>query len=126
MEYCGKFGIPHSVFLGRVVGPSDPLWLDADRDKAVWWLIHQRQACPECGTRAEEWVDDDHAYTSEPHHCRGCEIAAQGEDRLQKNPKAYRRGTTMRLVRRGDVTAGTAAEETHPGLAGVDQGGLLG
>jgi hypothetical protein len=126
MEYAGPRGIPHSVFLGRVVGPGEPQWLDADRDKAIWWMIHQRQACPECGTRPDEWADDPDAYVPEPHHCRGCEVAAQGEDYLERHRKKYRRGTTMRLKRGGDVTAGQAVEPAHPSIAGADQGGLLG
>lgn len=120
MEYAAPRGIPHSVFLGRVVAPGEPVWLDADRDKAVWWLIHQRQACPECGTRAEEWSDDPDAYVPEPHHCRGCEVAAQGQDWLEKHRKSHRRGTTMRLTRRVDVAEGTPAPETGPSLAGGD------
>jgi hypothetical protein len=124
MEYCGKFGIPHSVFLGRVVGPGEPQWLDADRNKATWWMIHQQSTCPECGTRPDEWKGDPHAYVPEQHHCRGCEVMAQGQADLERmyKGKQVRRGTTMRLKRSGDVTAGPAAPETHPSLAGADQG----
>jgi hypothetical protein len=87
-------GIPHSVFLA---------WDADDRDKALWWLIHQRGTCPTCGTRPEEWDEDQggdlHAYVAEPHQCRGCEVLAQGEEWFEQNRKQLRRGTTMRLMR---------------------------
>jgi len=107
MQYCGPRGIPHSVFLGRVVGPDQPMWLDADREKAMWWSIYKAQTCPECGTRPAEWADDLDAYEPEPHHCRGCEVLAQGQDHLENNRRSYRRGTTMRLTRRKPDAEGT-------------------
>lgn len=100
MAYCAPRGIPHSVFLGRAVGLGEPAWLDADRDKAIWWLIHQRLTCSNCGTRAEEWQDDDHAYVPEAHFCRGCEVKARADDEFERHRKQYRRGTTIQLVPR--------------------------
>lgn len=93
MEYCGPRGIPHSVFLG---------WDADDRDKALWWMIHQRQTCPGCGTRPKEFDEeaggDLHAYVAEPYFCRGCEIKAQGDEWFDRHQKEMRRGTSMRLV----------------------------
>lgn len=93
LDYCVPKGLPHSMFLG---------WDVDDRDKAIWWMIHQRQRCSECGTMPDEWNEarggDLYAYVSQPHHCRGCEVAAQGNEQLERNRKSYRRGTTMRLV----------------------------
>jgi hypothetical protein len=100
MDYCAPRGIPHSVFLGRVVGPGEPVWLGADRDKALWWLIHDRQTCRGCGTRPEEWEDDLHAYVAAPHHCRGCEVRAAADEQFEKQSTQHRRGTSMRLRRR--------------------------
>ena len=99
LDYCNSDGraLPHSVFLG---------WDPDDRNKALWWIIHQRQRCPNCGTRPEVFDEsrggDLHAYVSEPHHCRGCEIMAQGQDWLDAHRKEVRRGTAMRLVPRED------------------------
>ena len=109
MEYCGPRGIPHLHFLG---GP--PEWTQHDRDAAVWWLIHQRQTCPGCGTRPEEWKDDPDAYVPDPVHCRGCEVKARGDDDFAKAKKGtYRRGTTMQLRPRAVVEAEAhAAAET--------------
>lgn len=100
MEYCAPHGVPHSVFLGRVVEAGEPQWLEADRSKALWWLIHQRQTCPNCATRPEDFADDPDAFVPEPHHCRGCEIKARGDEDFERNRKSYRRGTSMRLARR--------------------------
>lgn len=99
ISYCAPRGIPHSVFLGRVVEQGDPQWLDADRDKALWWLIHERMTCQSCGTRPDEWDDDLHAYSSEPTHCRGCEVKAQGDEWFDNHRKEFRRGTSMQFVR---------------------------
>lgn len=96
MSYCGPRGISHSHFLG---GP--PVWTALDRDLALWWEIHRREACPSCGTRPDEWDPkvggDLHAYEAQPVHCRGCEVTAQGEDWLERNRDNLRRGTSMQL-----------------------------
>jgi hypothetical protein len=95
LDYCVPKGVPHSVFLG---------WDVDDRNKALWWVIHDRQRCPNCGTRPDEWNEaqggDLHAYVAEPAHCRGCEVAAQGDEWFDRHRKEMRRGTTMRLVPR--------------------------
>jgi hypothetical protein len=94
-------GIPHSVFLGRIVGPGEPQFLAADRDKALWWTVHERQRHGPCGTRPDEWDPEQggdlHAYEAVPVHCRGCEVAAQGDDWLERNRKNMRRGTSIQL-----------------------------
>lgn len=95
MAYCGPRGIPHSHFLG---GPLE--WGPDDREKALWWEIHERQRCPHCGIRPEEFEKDRDAYVPEDHHCRGCEIQAGMNERFEKERGAYRRGTSMRLVKK--------------------------
>ncbi len=80
------------------------MWTADDRDKAVWRERHRREACPSCGTHPDRWDPDKggdlHVFEARPHHCRGCEVAAQGQDWLEKREKAgeLRRGTTMRLT----------------------------
>ena len=99
MDYCGPRGIPHSVFLGRPVGPGEPTWTVDDRQKALWWLIHDAEKCKQCGHRAEEFDParggDLHALEWTARHCRGCEILAQGDDWLRATKT--RRGTTIGL-----------------------------
>lgn len=102
MAVCAAYGIPHSALMS---------WDRDDRDKALWWEIHRREACPECGTRPDEWNPEQggdlHAYESELHHCRGCEVSAQGQDKLERRKKAgeVRRGTTARLAKPREVGA---------------------
>ncbi|GAA4849754.1 hypothetical protein GCM10023403_10690 [Pseudonocardia benzenivorans] len=95
MDYCGPRGIPHSHFLG---GP--PQWTDEDRDKALWWLIHDNAKCPNCGTRPDEWDPakggHDHAYLAELHKCWGCDTSAGAEQAIDEKD----RGTvSVRLTR---------------------------
>lgn len=84
------------MFLGRVVGPGDPVWLPADRDKALWWLVHEAEKCPNCRLAPREFDPeqggDPHAWEWHAHHCRGCEIKAQGDAWLDKHRKDVRRG----------------------------------
>lgn len=59
LAYCVSAGIPHSVFLGRVVGPGDPLWLPDDTDKVLAFRRWERDLCPRCATREKDWFGDD-------------------------------------------------------------------
>lgn len=84
MRYCGPRGIPHSHFLG---GP--PVWSALDRDKALWWLIHDSETCPECGTRPEEWAewepedgDRGKPYLAELRKCWGCQERSRLQERV--------------------------------------------
>jgi hypothetical protein len=74
MAVCAAYGIRHSVFLRWPVG---------DRDKALWWEIHRREACPQCGTRPDEWDPakggHDSAYQGELHKCWGCQAKVDAE-----------------------------------------------
>lgn len=78
MAVCAAYGISHSHFLG---GPAR--WTSDDRDKALWWEIHRRDTCPDCGTRAEEWDPakggHEHAYLGELRKCWGCQARANAE-----------------------------------------------
>ncbi len=88
----------HSEFLS---------WDADDRDKAIWQYLRSRQACPNCGTRAEEWDERQgghrHAYTAEPHRCRGCELI---EARKASMDGSEGRGVYIGLTPRG-ANAGT-------------------
>jgi hypothetical protein len=94
MAYCGPRGIPHGHFLG---GPNE--WTQLDRDKALWWSIHEAQKCSSCGTRDEEWDPAQggsiHAYRAESHICWGCVTTAAGE---KAQGSALKPGQTIRLV----------------------------
>jgi hypothetical protein len=61
----------------------------------------QREACPDCGTRGEDWqhpdgTPDPHAWVAEQTVCLGC-AAAQREKRAVDPDDAE--GVRIRLVR---------------------------
>jgi hypothetical protein len=95
------------VFLGRVVEAGEPQWLPEDRDRALWWLIHDREVCPSCGTRPSDWDEagggDLQAYRAEVAGCRGCQVRAGAEEQFEKARKEYPRGSYVRLVRNPEV-----------------------
>jgi hypothetical protein len=76
MAVCVEYKIPHSEFLG---------WDSDDRAKAIWWHVRERERCPSCGTRHEDWVDDPHAYVGELVRCRGCEVRQQTESSVTES-----------------------------------------
>ncbi|MGH3097892.1 MAG: hypothetical protein ACRDMV_18070 [Streptosporangiales bacterium] len=77
MAVCAEYRIPHSRFLG---------WEASDRDKAIWWHIRQREACPSCGTRRDEWDPKKggrtDAYVASARRCHGCEAVAKHREQL--------------------------------------------
>lgn len=76
MEVCREYRIPHSHFRGH----GDGAWSDLDRRKALAYAEYLKQACPSCGTRAEEWDEatggDEDAYRAFTHRCIGCQLLA--------------------------------------------------
>jgi hypothetical protein len=86
LDYVVPLGIPHSVFLGRVVAPGDPTWLDTDRELALAWQHNKRETCPGCGTRPDEWAEDEDAYLSDHVQCQGClRLAEEQENNLDRD-----------------------------------------
>lgn len=75
MALCHQWGIPYSQFRG-----GDGTWSSLDRDKALAYAEYLRGACPQCGTRESEWVDEQgeyvDAYIATTHTCFGCEEVA--------------------------------------------------
>ena len=75
------------MFTGRVVGDGDPAWLDTDRGYALAWQANKRATCSGCGTRADEWAEDDDAYISDHITCEGCaRLAEEKTTNLDKGP----------------------------------------
>ncbi|HKN38787.1 MAG TPA: hypothetical protein VJ456_06740 [Acidimicrobiia bacterium] len=101
MAYCGPRGIPHSVFLGRVVGPDDPQWLPSDREDAMAWSAHEARRCKHCGTHPEEWAEDGMAYHAHMTACRGCRQL----QRLQNSKQAQEAGDGRSVVMAGGSAA---------------------
>jgi len=74
LRFCCTAGIPRSVFLGRVVGPGEPLWLPEDRQAALEWQAYQDALCPGCKRPRVESFDiamDDH-YDVTALQCHAC------------------------------------------------------
>lgn len=50
-------------------------------------FARQRSTCPGCGTRPDEWVDDEgkpvDAYEAKEHLCRGCRAHEMAEEDLR-------------------------------------------
>lgn len=61
------------MFLGRVVGPSDPQWELRDSELALAHRRVQAEKCNGCGTTKEEWEEDRFAYVAHTWVCPGCE-----------------------------------------------------
>lgn len=77
MTVAAEYRIPHSQFLA---------WDQADRDKAIWWHVRQKESCPSCGTRRDEWNPDkgghERAYVATARRCRGCAAIANHQAEL--------------------------------------------
>lgn len=71
--------MPRSVFMGRVVGDGEPLWLAEDRYWALALLEVEADACPECGQPWGEATDpaNEFKYTAELVRCHACSTSAK-------------------------------------------------
>ncbi|WP_098894148.1 hypothetical protein [Streptomyces sp. t99] len=89
LELCDRWGIPHSAFLGA----GDGTWSAADRAKALAYRELDRQTCPDCGTRGEEWDEeaggDRFAYIGTTSRCPGCELVAHERDHVPEGQHGY-------------------------------------
>ncbi|MFJ7297545.1 hypothetical protein [Streptomyces collinus] len=96
MELCHKWGIPHSQFKGH----GDGTWTDLDRRKALAYADHQRQACPACGTRPDEWDEqaggDEDAYRATTHRCIGCQLIADKQKTVPEGDEGH--GVKVALI----------------------------
>jgi hypothetical protein len=75
-EFCYGSGraVPRSVFLGRVVAPGDPLWLQEDVTAALEWQAYQRMLCSGCSLPRSETFDIamDDGYDADVWVCHAC------------------------------------------------------
>lgn len=70
--------MPRSVFLGRVVGPGEPLWLDEDRAWALALADVEADQCPDCGQPWHETSlpESEGGYRAELLRCHACATGA--------------------------------------------------
>ena len=79
-----------------MVEEGEPLWLTSDRNKVIAWELEQRERCPVCKVRYDDWDHDSHAYVAEEFRCKGCEILDWAKDSWkEEQPK----GLFFRLVK---------------------------
>ena len=92
-----RLSTPRSVFLGRVVEPGEPLWLEDDR---AWALaLHEVEADPEhsCGFPLSETLDpkNENGYTVDVlGQCAACYV-------LDARAKGEPDGLLYRVRRKG-------------------------
>jgi hypothetical protein len=79
--------VPRSVFLGRVVGDGEPLWLAEDRYWAFALLEVEADTCPDCGQQWSEATDvkSEFAYRAELVKCHACGTSAKAVRAHQDN-----------------------------------------
>lgn len=111
MAYCGPRGIPWSVFMS---------WAGEDRDAALWWLIHDRQTCQQCGTRPDEWNPEqggsrDAFRWKVEEQCPGCAVLDVGQRRLETGQKGnrYSKGAQVVLIRKEEVQRAIGDRDNH-------------
>lgn len=71
------------MFLGRVVGPGEPLWLEEDRAWALALAQVEAEQCPGCGQPLAETTDPgaQYAYQAKITRCHACAaVAREGRD----------------------------------------------
>ena len=101
LKYCFEHGIPHSIFLGRVwpnpEDPQEPQWLSVDSEKMIAYQQAMNELCPNCGTRQEDWTDengrllDTPIYEASSIKCHGCQrLYEMGKTISDENAHAVR------------------------------------
>ena len=74
VEAARAWGVPRSIFLGRVPAPDEPLWSDEDREWALALLDVEADTCGGCGQPLSESYlpENEYAYTVTPSRCHAC------------------------------------------------------
>lgn len=110
IAYCADKGIPPSVFLGRVVAPTDPLWTEDDQDEVLGFLREKATCCPQCGTHPDAWKNDPDAFVAELERCPGCERLGQARASVPEGELGVHAYLLPRLaIPAGDPVGGLSA-----------------
>lgn len=82
LALCHTWGIPHSRFLS---------WPELDQDKALAYAAYDRAVCKGCGTREEEWDENQgghrDAYAPRVYICPGCQVRGDLEHDLAEQER---------------------------------------
>ncbi|MFD0405023.1 hypothetical protein [Kitasatospora sp. NPDC127116] len=75
------------MFLGRVVGPGEPLWTDSDRAWALALLAVEDETCRGCGQPIGEATspDTEGRWEAELIRCHPCTTASTTTTRFQQD-----------------------------------------
>lgn len=82
-------------------------WSPDDQDKALAYLRYQSLACPDCGTRQEDWDEDEDKFLGDLYHCEGCARVAQERENIPDDAK----GMHVRLLPKDVALARVEAGE---------------
>jgi predicted Fe-S protein YdhL (DUF1289 family) len=63
-----------------------------DRGYALAWRRDKAETCTGCGTRADEWAEDEHAYIGDFVYCEGCARIAEEQNNTPKDDRQPRPG----------------------------------
>lgn len=89
LELCDRWGIPHSQFRGHGNG----IWSDLDRRKALAYAAYSRAVCRSCGTREDEWDEnqggDEDAYRTTTRRCIGCQLIADAQKQVPQGDEGH-------------------------------------
>ncbi|MFJ9420682.1 hypothetical protein [Streptomyces sp. NPDC101249] len=109
LALCRTYRIPHSQFKGAGTGT----WTERDRTKALAYEDYLRGACPQCGTREDEWLDTEgdyqEAYVAQSHKCFGCEEIAAKQREIPDGPSGD--GLKVLLMPAGVLAAQRVIDE---------------
>lgn len=77
MSLCANLGIPRSQYLG-----GGTVWTQTDRDLAMAHELRRIATCGGCGTRRDQWLDDDghldrQAMDVDWEECPGCYLLSR-------------------------------------------------
>lgn len=93
LDYCAPRGIAHSTFLS---------WSEDDQDKALAWLVDQRERCSSCNTYRDEWFEDDGITPKSPPPYVAWEQRDPGCEQIETmQEQMSRAGRSMHGVRVG-------------------------
>lgn len=104
------------MLLGRVVGPGEAAWTDADVALALayerWLLLDAAEVCGGCGTRDSDWRASDGAlleryemeaaWTVGVVDCEGCRLIAEKQEDERAMGRDEQRGRHIVLRRNVD------------------------
>ncbi|MER5653429.1 hypothetical protein ABT076_10480 [Streptomyces sp. NPDC002131] len=94
--------MPRSIFLGRVVGEGEPLWLDEDRHWALALAEIEADSCPDCHQPWGEATDKENEEGYQAHlvKCHACSMSAKSVRAYQSRNNSDTDGLHVHVERK--------------------------